>query len=366
MIINGSSKISAPDIGGKLDDIKNFLGKQIGKIVKRSGTRDNRVSPRRYYPKSELTKRDGDSSTNSDSDGDKDVQEIELCHTSCMLLNQGKLKDTLLTIKSFMESNPYEIITILFENYDKFDSKDVESAFKNTGIDKYVFNPLNYFTPPTDVPITEPIVWPSLAQMITDNNRLVVFTSQNANPQEIPWLMLQGDYVSETSFSVREGSQFQCDLKPSPIKYNQNGEITNIRTLFTINHFVFKDITVAGEKFEAPSEEGSKRANTFESLASHIKACSKAESSKDLFPNFIAVDYYDSGDLMNAVAAINKVPLITSSKTSNDGSSQRLANGPNGKNTNFKEKASNSSYSSKIPGIFNGGVGTLLSLFLQF
>jgi hypothetical protein len=38
---------------------------------------------------------------------------IEMCHTSCDLLDQGTLTDYLKPIKSFMDANPNEVVTLL-------------------------------------------------------------------------------------------------------------------------------------------------------------------------------------------------------------------------------------------------------------
>lgn len=38
---------------------------------------------------------------------------IEMCHTSCELLDQGSLTDYLKPIKAFMDANPNEVVTLL-------------------------------------------------------------------------------------------------------------------------------------------------------------------------------------------------------------------------------------------------------------
>jgi hypothetical protein len=39
------------------------------------------------------------------------------CHTSCDLLNEGTVEAYLLEVTAWVESNPFDVVTILFGNY---------------------------------------------------------------------------------------------------------------------------------------------------------------------------------------------------------------------------------------------------------
>lgn len=43
---------------------------------------------------------------------------IHLCHSSCLLLDAGPLVDYLGKVKSWLDSNPNEVVTILWVNQD--------------------------------------------------------------------------------------------------------------------------------------------------------------------------------------------------------------------------------------------------------
>lgn len=96
---------------------------------------------------------------------DDDV--IELCHTSCLLEDAGTLEKYLTTIKTWLDDNPDEVVTILLTNGDSLDISLFGSTFVSAGIDSYAF-----------VPSSEPLAyadWPTLGDLIDSGKRLIVF-----------------------------------------------------------------------------------------------------------------------------------------------------------------------------------------------
>jgi hypothetical protein len=92
---------------------------------------------------------------------------IEMCHTSCILLDAGSEQSYLGTVKSFLDANPNEVITLLIVNGDKLDVSMFDAAFTNSGIKEYAF-----------VPSSNPLpraAWPTIGEMISSGKRLVVF-----------------------------------------------------------------------------------------------------------------------------------------------------------------------------------------------
>ena len=72
-------------------------------------------------------------------------------------------------IKSFLDSNPSEIVTIFIEDY-VTSSKGLSNVFNAAGLNKYLF-------PVSQMPkIGED--WPKVDDMVQKNQRLVVFTSK--------------------------------------------------------------------------------------------------------------------------------------------------------------------------------------------
>jgi hypothetical protein len=89
-----------------------------------------------------------------------------MCHTSCDLEEAGKLSDYLGTIKTWMDNNAGQVITVLLTNGDRVDVNMFKGVFENTGLNNYAY------TPPKKLAINE---WPTLQKLIDDKKRLVVF-----------------------------------------------------------------------------------------------------------------------------------------------------------------------------------------------
>lgn len=95
--------------------------------------------------------------------GDK----LELCHTSCLLEDAGTLESFLSTVKSFLDANANEVVTLLLTNGDSVNITEFGSAFSSSGIDSYAFVPSA-----NPLPIGD---WPTIGELISSGKRLVVF-----------------------------------------------------------------------------------------------------------------------------------------------------------------------------------------------
>ncbi|PVZ97689.1 hypothetical protein BB558_006351 [Smittium angustum] len=224
------------------------------------------------------------SNTKRSIDSVKNNAEIRMCHTSCVLLDEGTFDNTLKLFKTFLQKNTNEVITIMLENYDSFSAEQIATKFVLAGLMDYIFNPNNH-----DLKTR----WPTLREMINSNSRLVVFTDRNPNTAAVPWLMLQGDYIGETSYEVSSSSKFDCKMN------------SNNKPLSLLNHFVYTKTKILGIDADTPSSEASTKVNSAENILAQYNLC--VQNSKEFVPNFIAVDFYDKGDLINTIATINGV-----------------------------------------------------------
>ena len=68
--------------------------------------------------------------------------------------------------------------------------------------------------------------------------------------------------------------------------------------LFLVNHWVSSGF---GSVY-LPSEDGAKEVNSYDVLYGRLQTC-RAETGQ--LPNFVAVDFYEHGELFKAVAALN-------------------------------------------------------------
>lgn len=94
---------------------------------------------------------------------------IQLCHTSCAELNAGPLSDYLAPVKTFLDANPDEVLSLLLTNPDAISVLDYAGVFDAAGLTQYVF------APGAKLGLGE---WPTLQAMIDVGTRLVVWMGE--------------------------------------------------------------------------------------------------------------------------------------------------------------------------------------------
>ena len=94
---------------------------------------------------------------------------FSLCHTSCYELDAGSVVSYLTTIKTWLDANPNEVLTLLLTNGDNVDPSLFDTAFTSSGLKQYAY------IPPGSPAVLDINAWPTLQEMITANTRLVMF-----------------------------------------------------------------------------------------------------------------------------------------------------------------------------------------------
>jgi hypothetical protein len=192
-----------------------------------------------------------------------------LCHVLCGLGSQP-LVDGLGEIKAFLDANPSEVVSIIFENY--ITQAQTAGAFDESGLIDFVY------AHEVGAP------WPTLEELIDANTRLVVFQEKLPQEVEFPWLMNVWDHAGETDFSFAAPEDFDCDPN--------RGDPSN--PLFLLNHFL--TTAVGGDP------ELAEMVNYDPLFIDRARQC---EEERNALPNFVAVDFYDIGDLFDVVDALN-------------------------------------------------------------
>ncbi|MFT5053946.1 MAG: hypothetical protein ACI97X_000970 [Oceanospirillaceae bacterium] len=191
-------------------------------------------------------------------------------------LGTAPLTSNLTEIKTFLDANPNEVVTIIFESY--VDANMMESAFVQVGLLPYMHEQV----------LGSP--WPTLQQMIDAGTQLVVLTdSDDASPTQ-GWYHYVWEFAVETGFSNNAPSDFSCD-------FNRGDSIND---LFILNHFV-TDATV-GIGIAAQSEI----VNAFDYFYPRAVSC---WNEKQKFPNFPTVDFYELGETKRVLDSLNLNPI---------------------------------------------------------
>jgi len=197
------------------------------------------------------------------------LDDVYLCHADCSFLGRRLLVDGLTEIRRFLEHHPNEVVTIIFEAY--VSAEATAAVFEAVGLLPYVHTQ----------PLGEP--WPTLREMIDSGRRLVVFADRDRGV--VPWYHYVWDYAFVTHFSYEKPEDFSC----APNRGNPSN------SLFILNHFLTRD-------FGMPRLAEMVNYNPL--FIDRARECMEAD---DRLPNFVAVDFYDIGDVLEVVRELNGV-----------------------------------------------------------
>ncbi|KAH9900568.1 PLC-like phosphodiesterase [Xylariomycetidae sp. FL2044] len=218
---------------------------------------------------------------------------IELCHTSCSLLDAGTLQDWLSKIKSWMDDNPNEVVTLLLVNSDSKTTAEFGSVFAASGIDTYGYTPTTAGT------------WPTLQEMIDAGTRLVTFIASIDADSSYPYLLSEFDYVFETAFEVTSLSGFNCTLD-RPSTQGSASAALSAGLLPLVNHFA-DELLAAGimiPDVDNIATTNSPSTATQGNLGLHAQTC---DQEWGYAPTFMLVDFFNEGPAIDTADNMNGV-----------------------------------------------------------
>ncbi len=218
-----------------------------------------------------------------------------LCHTSCDLLDAGSLSDWLGEIKTWMDANTNDVVTVLIVNSDNASADTLGAQFNASGISKYAY------TPPSASTI--PKTWPTLDALIGNNTRLMSFVASLSSPSTTyPYLMDEFTFIFENDYNNNSPSNFSCNPNrptnlATPQAASQSGR------MFLMNHFLYQ----ANSIFQQPNQTYAPTTNGetgLGSLGDSIRTCAGVYSKN---PNFVLCDWTNVGPAIASVDTANGV-----------------------------------------------------------
>ncbi|KAL0576249.1 hypothetical protein V5O48_005731 [Marasmius crinis-equi] len=203
-----------------------------------------------------------------------------------VLFDGGLVADYLKRVKTFLDANPNEVITILFTNPDGASIADQwKPTFDASGI-----TPLAYVPPHQPMSRSE---WPTLSQLIDSGKRVIVFLDSGAAEGGVNFILPEFTNVWEPPFSSTD-SNFPCSVD------RIEGPLSAADHLYMLNHNlnveIFGDILLS-DRINAPTT------NSVNSIIANANGCKPL--ANNLQPNFIMLDYVNVGEGMKAVNQLN-------------------------------------------------------------
>lgn len=209
--------------------------------------------------------------------------DIWLCHSfhgQCFNITAFQpASNTLREVESFLSSNPTEIVTIIIEDY-VHTPKGLTKLFAAAGLDKYWF-------PVSKMP-KKGQDWPIVNDMIQQNHRLIVFTSDSSK-ESSEGIAYQWRYLVENESGDGGVVAGSCPNRKESKPLNSKSSSLILQNYFTT-------IPVQSDACKVNSAP----------LADMVSTCYKATGNR--MPNFIAINFYmrsDGGGVFDTLDHMN-------------------------------------------------------------
>lgn len=194
--------------------------------------------------------------------------ETTMCHGPCGFGNTPHIEGLTL-IRDFLDANPHEVLTIIYQDEVSVDA--MVADFETAQLTERVYTH------------EAGAAWPTLREMIEANTRLVITAEAGRPPPG--WYHHVWDVASDTPFTFFSLEDMSCELN--------RGAADN--DLFLMNHWV-------NTKANLPSEDNAVLANAPAQIVGRARQC---ERERGRLPTFIAVDFFEQGDVVAASAELN-------------------------------------------------------------
>lgn len=247
---------------------------------------------------------------------------IFYCHTSCDLLNVGTAESYFANITGWIQSHPYDVVSILIGNGDLVDVGNYTQPLEASGLSKWAYTP-----PKIPMGIDD---WPTLSEMILTQKRAVIFMDYQANQTKVPFILDEFSQIWETPFSPTNDT-FPCTQQRPPGLSHLDAE----KRMYMANHNLNTEVSFAGTSLLVPTTPLLNQTNaingtgslglmanncagkfslSFDQKHSPLSLLSPRKSKLSNFcpdpskteawhrpPNFLLVDYYNYGSSHGSV-----------------------------------------------------------------
>lgn len=197
-------------------------------------------------------------------------EQVFMCHTLCELGGTA-LEPQLEGLKNWMDQHPREVVTVFIQ--DATTPADTAAVFEQAGLADMAY-------------VHEPgAAWPTLREMIDSGKRLLVLMENEGGGAQYPYLHQGFDVVQDTGYTYASVDDFDCTL-------NRGSADSD---LFMVNHWLSSFTALVSN---------AQKVNTEEVLGERLRRC---QDERGRIPNFVAVNWYDQGELVQVVNELNGV-----------------------------------------------------------
>lgn len=194
-----------------------------------------------------------------------------LCHGLCEI-GATQWEPQMAEVKAWLDAHPREVVTFFIE--DSVSPADTAAVFRQAGLLPEVYTP-------------QPgQAWPTLGEMIASGHRVVVLMENHGGGKTYPWMQEGFDVVQDTPFSNPTVASLSCELN--------RGSASN--PLFLVNYWLNNFRSLVSD---------ARTINAYNLLWPYLQRC---QAERHHLPNFVAVNFYNLGDVFRAVDQLNGLP----------------------------------------------------------
>ncbi|KAL3424085.1 hypothetical protein PVAG01_03366 [Phlyctema vagabunda] len=216
---------------------------------------------------------------------------LYLCHTSCAARNAGTLEKYLVTVKTWLDAHPDDVVTLLLTNADFVDVSLFARVFERVGLDDLAY------APGKKLAVAE---WPSLQTLIESGKRLVMFLDYQADTSKAAYILPEFDYFFETPYNGTDAA-----FAPASCALDRPPGLVDDGRMYIVNHLLQVEIDLLDVHILIPDRL---RAHLTNAATGPGSVGAQADTCRAVWqrrPNLVLVDFFDVGDVFTAQATLN-------------------------------------------------------------
>ncbi|KAK5109137.1 hypothetical protein LTR62_007499 [Meristemomyces frigidus] len=221
---------------------------------------------------------------------------LDVCHTSCSLLDAGRLRDWLGEVNSWLIANPNDVVTVLLVNGADASASDLAAEYQAAGISEIAHQP-------TSASATSN--WPTLQTLIDDGTRLLTFVADITPSPSAPHLMNEFTYIFENAYENTSPTDFSCTANRPQTLNNNTEQALAANMLPLMNHFLDSQQAFG---IQTPNDSYASVTNSANGgVGSLGSAAAQCTNEYGRAPTFLLVDFFNLGPAVQTVDALNGV-----------------------------------------------------------
>lgn len=222
---------------------------------------------------------------------------LHMCHSSCALLDAGTLSDWLSEIKTWMDGNPNEVVTVLLVNSDDSSASALASAYTTAGITSYAYTPTS---------TTASSEWPTLQTLISSGKRLMNFVASLDDNSAAPYLMDEFTYIFENNYDNTSPSSFSCAANRPSTVTTSSALQKNMMPL--MNHFLYQTSNLFGTTIESPDLGNISTTNSASGDTGALgTSATECTTTYGRAPTYLLVDFFNVGPAIETADKLNGI-----------------------------------------------------------